>query len=390
MHAHTLIFRRPGSRATAVPPARQIGSQPPRPPARRPGLLIAVLLGALLGTPLAAQAGPIATFSSTSLGFGDTPFGKISDLYLIVTNTGDADLTISSVSITGANPIDFGVIGPIESDTLAPGKHGSIHLGFSPTGLGPRSASLAISTNAPGSPHVVALSGFGRGGAPSLSPDRLVFPLRPVGSTSSPQCVTLTNTGNSFLQLERAPVLEGADPGDFTITGGPGPGFELPINQSQQICITFTPKAAGTRTAVLTLYYYDALFGRSQLPLSGIGVATGGPSMPPVPTNAVLFVSAIDGSPTSGQPDQVTIAAGRCLSLTMLVKFRSGAFLDVTNDPGTHFFLDQGSQGRVTLTGNSFCATQADRNKTFPIYGQTASPDGQQTITDTVIVHVHR
>jgi hypothetical protein len=60
---------------------------------------------------------------------------------------------------------------------------------------------------------------------------------------------------------------------------------------------------------------------------------------------------------------------------------------DVTEDASTRFFTDP-PQG--TLTGNTFCATDASRNHSFPIYGRTFNPAVQQGIQDTVIVKVRR
>jgi hypothetical protein len=106
-------------------------------------------------------------------------------------------------------------------------------------------------------------------------------------------------------------------------------------------------------------------------------------------TNAVLFVSAINGVPTEGRPDQVTINVGDCVTLTYLVKFRTGEFVDITHSPNTRFFTELGGQ-RVVLPANNFCATEAERNKIFTIYGQNFSPVAGQAITDTVIVRVRR
>ena len=106
-----------------------------------------------------------------------------------------------------------------------------------------------------------------------------------------------------------------------------------------------------------------------------------------VPTNAEMFVSAINGVPTAGMPDQVTISVGDCVTLALRVKFRTGAFYDVTQDANTRFFTDP---SRGTISGNSFCALPADRDKTFPIYGRTFNPTAQQGIQGTVSIKVRR
>jgi hypothetical protein len=98
-----------------------------------------------------------------------------------------------------------------------------------------------------------------------------------------------------------------------------------------------------------------------------------------------MFVSSINGVPTDGEPDQVTIDIDDCISLTYRVRFNDGSVVDVTLDPNTTFFTDP-SQG--TLVGNSFCATEEECDKIFTIYGRFFSDCAQQGITDTVIIHV--
>jgi len=105
-------------------------------------------------------------------------------------------------------------------------------------------------------------------------------------------------------------------------------------------------------------------------------------------TNADMKVSAINGQPNTGSPDQVFIGVNDCITLQMNVKFRTGAFLDVTNDADTQFYLDP---PRGHFNGkNVWCPNPTDADKVFPIYGTNSRPSAGQTIKDTVIVHVHR
>jgi hypothetical protein len=98
-----------------------------------------------------------------------------------------------------------------------------------------------------------------------------------------------------------------------------------------------------------------------------------------------MFVSSINGVPTDGQPDQVTINIGDCITLGLLVRFNDGTVVDVTGDPNTSFFTDP-QQG--TLVGNSFCATEEECDKIFSVYARFESDCAQQGITDAVIIHV--
>jgi hypothetical protein len=95
-------------------------------------------------------------------------------------------------------------------------------------------------------------------GIDSVTPRSLTFASRTVGTTSSSQSVTVANVGFNDLTVTAAPALSGANAGDFSITSGcpltpdvlgvPGTG-----GSACSIAVTFTPSAAGTRTATLTI-----------------------------------------------------------------------------------------------------------------------------------------
>ena len=74
-------------------------------------------------------------------------------------NTGNVNLSITSIQITGANSGDF------KSSTcpssLSPNASCQISVTFTPAAAGTRNAALSISDNAPGSPQSVSLTGIG-------------------------------------------------------------------------------------------------------------------------------------------------------------------------------------------------------------------------------------
>src|SRR5438552_8990125 len=95
----------------------------------------------------------------------------------------------------------------------------------------------------------------GVGGQPSagssatLSPNPLTFADQNVGTASPPQAVTLSNPGSTALSITSIAVT-GTNSGDFTQTNNCGTSVAAGGNCT--INVTFTPKAAGTRTATLT------------------------------------------------------------------------------------------------------------------------------------------
>src|SRR6516225_10852860 len=82
--------------------------------------------------------------------------------------------------------------------TLQPGASCTMNVTFTPTSGGTRSGGVLIKDNALGSPQKLLLSGTGSGTVSiilSLSPPSLGFGSVMVGSSSSPQTVTVTNIG---------------------------------------------------------------------------------------------------------------------------------------------------------------------------------------------------
>jgi hypothetical protein len=77
-----------------------------------------------------------------------------------LSNTGNAALNISSIAISGTNAGDFALTNTCGSGLAAGANHG-ISVTFTPAATGTRSASLAITDNASGSPQTVSLSGMG-------------------------------------------------------------------------------------------------------------------------------------------------------------------------------------------------------------------------------------
>jgi hypothetical protein len=112
--------------------------------------------------------GAAISFTPTSLTFGKALVGVTKGKKKVtVTNTGDATLTISSISTSG----DFGLVTVnktkkitpcVNGTNLAPGATCLIKVSFSPTQVGPRTGSVNFTDNAPDSPQSVGLSGAGK------------------------------------------------------------------------------------------------------------------------------------------------------------------------------------------------------------------------------------
>jgi hypothetical protein len=112
---------------------------------------------ALSGTGIAATLN--LNISPTSLSFGSiTTSASSAPQNVTITNTGNSNVTISQISVTGAGySITFGGA-PV---TLSPLQPLTLTVLFSPTAAGSVSGNISIVSNANGSPASVSLSGTG-------------------------------------------------------------------------------------------------------------------------------------------------------------------------------------------------------------------------------------
>jgi hypothetical protein len=113
----------------------------------------------------------VVSLNPTSLSFGNQQVNATSAVHTVtLTNTGIADLTIQGMELGGSNSGDFAQQNNCPN-TLAAGAHCTLSVNFTPSAEGSRSASLAITDNASGSPQSVALSGTGVVGMPPTGSD---------------------------------------------------------------------------------------------------------------------------------------------------------------------------------------------------------------------------
>jgi len=242
--------------------------------------------------------GPAVKLSSTDVVFGEQPVGTTSGPQTVaLTNTGNAPLTIAQVTASG----DFTQTNDCGSP-LGAGAACTLSISFRPTTAGTTFGAIAISDNAPGNPHVVTLSGQAISGtAPEayLSPRNLAFGLQPVTTNSSPQTVTVTNTGNAPLTISKVEVTSGFSQTNDCTTVAAG--------SSCTITTTFTPILRGAQTGTLTVAN-----SASGSPHTAILTGTG--------TDFALAVS----------PASLTVNAGEATKYTLTITPLNGFNLGVS------------------------------------------------------------
>jgi hypothetical protein len=216
---------------------------------------------ALTGTGIA----PAVTLSVNSLTFPDEPLSTTSPAEAVtLTNSGQDTLTITGINTNG----DFA-----ETDScvgsVAAGASCTINVTFRPTLAGTRTGIVAITDNAPGSPHVVQLSGTGVGPNALLSTQSLTFADQPVGTISGSQTVILTNNGNAPMSIAGITITAG-----FAETNNCS--RIQPAGTICNITVTFTPTVAGITFGTITIA--DNAPGSPQvISLSGNGLSGAAP-----------------------------------------------------------------------------------------------------------------
>jgi len=224
---------------------------------------------ALSGTGL---KGPV-TLSAYSLAFGSTITGTWSaSQTVIVTNTGTAALTISSIALTGANASQFAV-GNTCGTSLAVGATCQIHSHFQPTAPGAMTANVTITDSATTSPQTIALTGTGVAPPVTLSSTNLAFGSVNEGTISGTQTVTMTNTGTVAVSITSIAVT-GTNASQFVFANSCG--NTLAIGANCTIHGHFGPTTAGAMTAAITITD-NASNSPQSITLSGTGVAPTGP-----------------------------------------------------------------------------------------------------------------
>jgi len=228
---------------------------------------------------------PLVSLSATTLDFGTVLDGVTSSAKILtITNTGNAALTVSGVSITGTNKSSFAQTNNCAS--VAANGTCTISVTFTPAAAGAATAMLSITDNASGSPQTVALTGAGAVPAPivNLSPSTLSLSAA-LGASASGN-ITLKNTGTDILNIGSIAVS-----GATTFTADSSAcSATLAINASCVIKITFTPIAFGGASGTLTVTD-NASGSPHTVSLSGTGTE---------PTGATYTLSAAAVTLTAG------------------------------------------------------------------------------------------
>ncbi|MGA2190660.1 MAG: choice-of-anchor D domain-containing protein, partial [Steroidobacteraceae bacterium] len=208
------------------------------------------------------------TLSPTSLAFGsETTNAASQPMSVTLKNTGTVALPITSVTFSGANPLEFQQTNTCGTSVAVAGTC-TISVLFKPTSIGSATAALSVNTGNDAATQSVALSGTGTGPTYTTSPTSVAFGNQLTNVASAPKSVTVTNTGTVALPITSIGLSSaGSQPFSQTNTCG----SSVAAAATCTISVVFDPASVGPTAATLSISGGGGA-GTQTVALSGTGI----------------------------------------------------------------------------------------------------------------------
>src|SRR5208337_5540972 len=265
-----------------------------------------------------ASTTPVA---GSTVAFGGVSINTTSAASTVQINNGAAatnTLTISSVSITGANADQFSISSTYTSP-VAIGSNTSVGITFIPTSGGAKTATLNIYTNDPAN-SLIQLTLTGTGDVPiaSTTPvagSTVAFGGVSINTSSAASTVQINNGAAATNTLTISSVsITGANANQFIISSSYTSPVAIGANTS--VGITFTPTSGGAKTATLNIYTNDPANSLMQLTLTGTGDVPIA-STTPVAGSTVPFGGVLVNTSSAASTVQINNGAAATNTLTI-------------------------------------------------------------------------
>jgi hypothetical protein len=296
---------------------------------------------ALTGTGLAA----VVDFSVPDLSFGVQTVGVSSAPQpVVLTNTGTATLSISGIVASG----DYEQTNNCNS-SIAPNASCTINVTFTPTVAWARMGTVTVTGNTIAPP--LFLSGMGSsGGTVTVSEQTLTFSSQLVGSSSTPQSITLTNIGSAPASISGITVS-----GDYTESNTCEATLNLGANC--EITVTFTPTWSGSRSGSVVVNYTDPP-SLDVISLSGTGQSP----------STTVAISPREFSLTPKQKEQLQAMIGgvSSTSVTWLVDGIAGGNASVGTISTSGLYTAPGAAGAHTVKAISIA--NSTQSASVPVF----------------------
>jgi len=193
---------------------------------------------------------------------------------ITLTNSGSALLDVTSATKTGLQAGDFVVVSPTFPLSVAAGASVGVTIRCTPSAIGARNASVQFDTDADNVPQdpSIGLSCTGVKPDITVTPPTVSFAnVAPGGSAQQTVTISNANAATTSTLSVTGLALAGGQPGDYQLS--PSTPFTLGAGESQDVTVTFTPQALGTRATTFTITSTDQETPNVNVALTGNGSA---------------------------------------------------------------------------------------------------------------------
>ncbi|MDO6674910.1 choice-of-anchor D domain-containing protein [Tenacibaculum sp. 1_MG-2023] len=329
-----------------------------------------------------ATATPISVieFSESPVSFGNVEVGKDLSKNITVSNTGNADLEITNVSIIGgSSSSSFTVIGGTSSliRTIAPGDTYTFEVKFTPSSQGFASGSIKFFNNS--SDNEASLPMNGTGTAPAqpaiaFSETGLSFGDVTVGNSSNDLTFAIQNNGQGSLEVSNI-RMSGLNSSDFTLVNVSAPQTIAPNGGVYEVTARFTPQSEGQKQAMIVVESNDPTKPSYAIMINGTGLQAATGTIVNIPDANFKTALVADNAINTNGDSEIQVSEAQAYSGSIRVDGLSisdvtgiEAFVNITefhamNNSLTSIDLSQNTAiTRLTLRGNNLTALDLSAN----------------------------
>ncbi|GEM_PF-4728930 len=294
-----------------------------------------------------------ATATNMDIGFASTAYtsvevGQSQTRTFTLTNQGNSNYFIQSLSLSGLNPEQFSVSNDLCTlQTLSSGGTCTVNVIFHPEAPAVFNAILNVHNPVAGS-AATALSATGIQAGASPDQSALNFGPQASGSQSPLRSITLTNTGSGTLHVQLI-YITGANVNEYQITSDLCTGLSVSSGGTCTFSVRFLPNALGIASATARILS-DAGSGSNFVNLLGLGVVPG-TAVVNLSATSLSFAPQTTGSPAGAQTVTLTNTGTEALNV-------SAVFLSGIN-AGDFSITQDSCSGKVIAAGAS-CVFSVD------------------------------
>jgi len=216
---------------------------------------------------------PIMTVNPSSLDFGSVFTDTTQQGAFTISNTGNAELVVTAITLTGPDSADFSLQDVTFPLSVPPDSGVDLAVTFAPQTAGDKTAAVQISSNDPNANLVViALTGTGVDPptpAIAVAPQAFDFGSRTIGTTRQ-HAFMVFNNGTAALTVDSLEI-RGGDRSDFILVSLDAP-FSVVPGDSHVVRVSFRPQTSGAKSASLHISSNDPQTPEISVALTGVGV----------------------------------------------------------------------------------------------------------------------